>query len=108
MNQQTAQTFQKPLPNATVVLILGIVSIVICGAVGLVTGIISLHLSSKDLKLYEANPTQYTDSSLSSIRSGRTCATIGTIISGVVLLFIILYFIFIFGIFATFFSTLAF
>jgi hypothetical protein len=104
MNTVFNETPQKPLPNATATLVLGIISIVICGAVGLVTGIISLHLSSKDLRLYEVNPENYTASSISNIHTGRTCAIIGTILSSVVFLFLLLYFLFIFGMFATIFS----
>ena len=47
---------QQSLPNATVVLVLGILSIVFCccyGILGLIPAIIALVLSKKDRALYE-------------------------------------------------------
>ncbi|MBS1917017.1 MAG: DUF4190 domain-containing protein [Bacteroidetes bacterium] len=85
---------QTPLPNGTAVLVLGIISIVGCfcyGLVGLICGIIALILSSKDLKLYNANPSEYTPGSLSNLKSGRICAIIGLSLS--VIYFLIVVFI---------------
>ncbi|WP_435524383.1 CCC motif membrane protein [Chryseobacterium indoltheticum] len=53
---------QQKLPNATAVLVLGIVSIVGCccyGVLGLIAGIIGLVLYKKDNALYQSNPTLY-------------------------------------------------
>jgi hypothetical protein len=75
---------QQPLPNATAVLILGIISIVGCfcfGGLGLISGIIALILANKDLRLYRANPAAYTPASYSNLNSGRICAIIGLCIS---------------------------
>jgi hypothetical protein len=86
---------QQPLPNATTVLVLGIVSIVGCfcyGIVGLVCGIIALALASKDMKLYQLAPELYTAASFSNLKAGRICAIIGTIISGIYLCVFIVYF----------------
>lgn len=47
---------EKNLPNSTAVLVLGIISIVFCSFIGLVTGIIALSLSAKDLRLYADAP----------------------------------------------------
>jgi hypothetical protein len=49
---------QPPLPNATAVLVLGILSIVVC----FITGIIALVLANKDMALYNANPGAYSPS----------------------------------------------
>ncbi|HEV3323950.1 MAG TPA: CCC motif membrane protein [Puia sp.] len=90
---------QRPLPNGTAVLVLGIVSIVGCfcdGIPGLVCGIIALVLASKDLKLYNADPTLYTPGSLSNLKSGRVCAIVGLSLSAIVLV-IVLIELFIFG-----------
>jgi hypothetical protein len=85
---------QRPLPNATAVLVLGIVSIVGCfcyGIAGIVCGIIAVVLSGKDLRLYNADPTLYTPNSLSNLKSGRICAIIGLSLSAAYLIFLIIY-----------------
>lgn len=91
---------QVTLPNSTAVLVLGIISIVGCvtyGVVGLVCGIIALVLSKRDLAQYNAFPEKYTLTSYNNLKAGRTCAIIGTILSGVFFLIMIVYFIFIGG-----------
>ena len=50
---------KRNLPNATAVLVLGIVSILSCccyGIVGIIFGAVALFLAQKDLKLYNAEP----------------------------------------------------
>jgi uncharacterized membrane protein len=68
-----SQQFLPPLPNATAVLVLGILSIVVC----FITGIIALVLANRDMALYNANPGVYSPSSLSNIKTGRICAIVG-------------------------------
>jgi hypothetical protein len=83
---------QVPLPNATAVLVLGIISIVGCfcyGTVGLICGIICLVLANKDLKVYNNSPESYTVGSLSNLKTGRICAIIGLSLSILFLLFVI-------------------
>ncbi|MDI3318924.1 CCC motif membrane protein [Pinibacter soli] len=104
--QDTSQNylnFQTSLPNATAVLVLGILSIIgcFCYGSGLVMGVIALILARKDIRLYSTNPSAYTPSSLSNIKAGRVCAIIGTVISSIYVLLIIIALI-IFG--ATFFA----
>lgn len=73
---------QQKLPNATTVLILGIVSIVGCccyGIVGLVCGIIGLTLYKKDNLLYQQNPEMYSD--YSNLSTGRILCIIGIVLS---------------------------
>ena len=75
---------QIPLPNATVILVLGILSIVFCccyGILGIILGIIALVLASSSGKLYNADPGRYTQSSYSNMNAGKICAIIGLIIS---------------------------
>ena len=53
---------KRDLPNGTVVLVLGILSILTCccyGVIGLTFGIIALVLAKKDLKLYQESPELY-------------------------------------------------
>ena len=99
-NYQNQQSFDNPagdgnfmqqnLPNATAVLILGIVSIVGCcfyGA-GLIAGIIGLVLAGKDKKLYLANPNAYKN--YSTLNTGRILCIIGIILFvALIIMFII-------------------
>ena len=75
---------QQALPNATIVLILGILSIVTCccyGVIGLILGIVALVLSKKDRTLYAANIAYYTESSFKNLNAGRVCAIIGLVLN---------------------------
>lgn len=84
---------QVPLPNATATLVLGILSIAICGFIGLALGIVALILSNKDKKLITENPLLYTQGSVSNSNAGRTCAIIGVIVSSIVSVGLIIYII---------------
>lgn len=72
---------KQKLPNATVVLILGIFSIITCWVYGggLIFGIISLVLAKKDSAIYKSNPSSY--DGYSNIKTGRILAIIGIILS---------------------------
>lgn len=84
---------QMALPNATITLVLGILSIVTCccfyGLIGVVLGVVALILSKKDKENYLANMNYYTLSSYKNLNAGRVCAIIGLILSGLILLFCI-------------------
>ncbi len=85
---------QQSLPNATGILVMGIISIATCwcyGIAGLALGIISIVLSNKAKRLYEENPNTYTESSYKNMKAGRTCAIVGICLSGAYLVFIIIY-----------------
>jgi hypothetical protein len=100
---------QQPLPNATGVLVMGIISIAACwcyGIPGIVLGIISLILGGKAKKMYNANPSQYTLSSYKSMKAGYTCAIIGLSLSAVYLVFIIVYLLVIGAALSTAFSSM--
>ncbi|RYD59576.1 MAG: DUF4190 domain-containing protein [Sphingobacteriales bacterium] len=79
---------QQPLPNATAVLVLGILSIptCCCYGMGLILGIIALVLAGKDRKRYREAPGMYTSGSLSNLNAGRICAIIGVSLTSVYLL----------------------
>ena len=80
------------LPNATVVLVLGIVSIVTCccyGVVGIICGIISLVLAKSATTLYVSNPEKYTEGSYKNMTAGKICAWVGIILSALYLFFTI-------------------
>jgi len=85
-NQQQNNLFsqgQQSLPNATTVLVLGILSIVLC----FICGIIAMVLSSGDRKLYEQNPGVYSSSSYDLIKAGRICSIISFCIWGLGIVF---------------------
>jgi hypothetical protein len=72
------------LPNSTLILVFGIVSIVACccyGIPGLVFGIIALVLAGQAGKLYASEPESYTESSYKNMNAGKICAIIGVIFS---------------------------
>jgi len=90
---------QMALPNATAVLVLGILSILSCccyGIVGLILGIVALVLAKKDRALYALNPSQYTEGSYKNLNAGRVCAIVGLILN-IVYLLICIVFIAMFG-----------
>jgi M penetrans paralogue family 26 len=87
--------YKKKLPNATTVLVLGIVSIVtsFCyGIIGIILSIIALVLSKKDLKLYRENPEEY--DGYQDLNTGRICAIVGLCLGILFFLFFLVYIIF--------------
>ncbi len=68
---------KQKLPNATAVLVLGILSLVTCCCygVGTVLGIVALVIAKKDLVMYNENPELY--SNYSNLKTGRILAMIG-------------------------------
>jgi uncharacterized membrane protein len=97
---------KKPnLPNATKVLVFGILSIAICSFVGLAFGIVALVVSNKEMARYMESPDSYSINSYGMLNAGRTCAIIGTILSAVATLFMIIYFIFLGVLFTAIFSS---
>jgi uncharacterized membrane protein len=99
MEQQTNfnnfdnQLTNQNLPNATAVLVLGIISIVTCccyGFLSIILGIIALVLAKKDMQLYRANPQAY--SNYSNLNTGRILAIIGVSLGALYLIYIIVLF----------------
>ena len=85
---------QQQLPNATAVLVLGILSIAVCwcyGFFGITMGIIALVLSGKAKALYNENPEQFTQASYNNMNAGRVCAIIGTVLSSIYVAIIMIY-----------------
>jgi uncharacterized membrane protein len=82
------------LPNATASIVLGILSILggFCyGVFGIVFGIVGLVLANKDLSLYNANPENYSQSSISNAKAGRVCSIIGLVLGVLVILSIAIF-----------------
>ena len=87
--------YKKQLPNATTVMVLGIISIVasFCyGFVGIILGIIAIVLSKKDMKLYKENPEEY--DGFNNLNTGRICGIIGLCIGSVIFILAIIYLVF--------------
>lgn len=95
LNQGNSFAPQKALPNAVAVLVLGICSIFpgcFCyGIVGIACAIIAMVLAKKDMALYAANSTNYTEASFKNLKAGRICAIIGLCLSSLYIIFIIVY-----------------
>ena len=81
---------KQPLPNATLILIFGILSIVTCccyGIIGLPLGIIAVVLANKATALYAANPELYTG--FQNVKTGKILAIIGIVLNGIYLIYAI-------------------
>lgn len=81
---------QQKLPNSTLILVFGIISIVTCccyGVLGLIFGIIALILANKALKLYAENPELY--EGVKNVKTGRILAIIGIILNVLFMIYII-------------------
>jgi hypothetical protein len=84
----------RVLPNATAVLVLGILSIVLCwcyGLLGLIMAIVALALASKDMKLYRERPNDFAPGSYGNLKAGRVCAIIGVVLSAIYVIWVIIY-----------------
>lgn len=82
---------QKAIPNATAILVLGIISIATCflyGIPGLVCGIIALAMYKKVKETYLTNPDVY-DASFKNAKAGMICAVIGTILSALMIVYVV-------------------
>ncbi|AEM69356.1 hypothetical protein Murru_0300 [Allomuricauda ruestringensis DSM 13258] len=85
---------QQPLPGASTVLTMGILSIVgtlfCCGPFGAIFSIIGLVKAKTANQLYQQNPENYTD--YSNVKTGKILSYIGLALSLIYLVLSILYF----------------
>ncbi len=85
---------QQPLPGASTVLTMGILSIVLtlvcCGPFGAIFSIIGLAKAKTATQLYEQSPENYTD--YSNVKTGKILSYVGLALALVSLVFVILYF----------------
>ena len=80
------------LPNATAVLVLGIISIVGCfvyGLPGIVCGIIAVVMHKKDKEIYLTNPKKY-EVSYQNSKAGLICGIIGLSLSALFIVFLVI------------------
>jgi len=73
---------QQKLPNSTLILVLGILSILTCccyGVLGLILGVIAMVMANKATAVYMESPEQYTG--YQNVKTGKILAIIGIIIN---------------------------
>lgn len=73
---------KQQLPNSTLILIFGILSIIGCccyGVVGVIFGIIALVMAKRATAIYNANPELYTG--YNNVKTGKILAIIGLVLS---------------------------
>lgn len=78
---------RQELPNSTLILIFGILSIVGCccyGVIGLVFGIIAVVMAQKATEIYNSNPEMYLG--YQNVKTGKILGIIGIVLSAIVLL----------------------
>ena len=84
---------QQKLPNSTLILVFGILSIVTCccwGIIGLILGVAAIVLANKATKIYAENPEAYTG--YSNVKTGRILAIIGVVLSAIYLIVIVYFY----------------
>lgn len=81
---------KQKLPNATIVLVFGIMSVITCccyGVIGLILGIIGVVLANNATKVYLENPEMY--SGYQNLKNGKVLCILGIILSFLYLLLIV-------------------
>ncbi|MCF4102790.1 DUF4190 domain-containing protein [Gillisia sp. M10.2A] len=87
---------RQELPNSTLILVFGILSIVGCccyGIVGLIFGVLAIVMAKKAKEIYLASPELYIG--YQNVNTGRILAIIGVVLSAIVLISNIIFLIFI-------------
>jgi hypothetical protein len=77
---------KQQLPNSTLILVFGILSIVTCccyGILGLILGIVTLVLAKKATAIYAEDPELY--SGFQNVKTGKILAIIGIVLSALYL-----------------------
>lgn len=80
-------------PKASTIQTLGILGLILTflfGIVGLILNIVALSMSGGAMAEINANPGQYTETSRSKIKGGRTCAIIGLSIQAFAIVVLVL------------------
>lgn len=78
------------LPGSTGVLVLGILSLVFCGLIGLILAIIAVVKAKECKATYALNPEAYTLSSYKNMNGGRICAIVSMSILAALVFILIL------------------
>jgi len=92
--QTINQVEQIQLPNATGILVMGILSIVgfccFAGLIGVVFGVLAVVLGVKAQKEYNEKPEKYTLKSYNNANAGKICGIIGLSLSGIFVVWFII------------------
>lgn len=76
---------EQKLPNATVSLILGIISFIACclssGFGGVILSAIALYLANKDLKMAQPNPELYEN--YNTVKTAKIIAIVGLVLAAI-------------------------
>lgn len=81
---------KQKLPNATAVLILGILSILTCwcyGILGIIFSVIALAIGARDFKIYRLDPEKFTN--YQNLNVGRILAIIGLVLSVLMIIMVV-------------------
>ena len=81
---------KQKLPNSTLILVFGIISILTCccyGVIGMIFGIIALVLANKAIDQYLENPEIY--SGYQNVKTGKILAIIGVVLNAIYLCYVI-------------------
>lgn len=81
---------KQTLPNSTLILVFGILSIITCwcyGILGIIFGIVALILANKAIALYKTAPENYLG--YGNVKAGKIMAIIGIVLSVIYIIFII-------------------
>ncbi len=84
---------KQKLPNSTLILVFGIISILTCccyGIIGLILGIVAIILANKATKIYIENPENYTG--YANVKTGKILAIIGVILSAIYLITVVYFY----------------
>lgn len=84
---------KQKLPNSTLILVFGILSILTCccyGIIGLILGIIAIVLANKATKIYAENPEDYTG--YSNVKTGKVLAIIGVILCAIYIITVVYFY----------------
>ncbi|MBI6115334.1 CCC motif membrane protein [Salegentibacter maritimus] len=81
---------RQQLPNSTLILIFGILSIIgcCCYGVGIIFGIIALVMAKRATEIYNAQPELYTG--YQNVKTGKILSIIGLVISLIYVIFMII------------------
>ncbi len=88
---------KQTLPNSTLILVFGILSIITCwcyGIIGIILGVIAIILASKATKEYKENPELY--NGYGNVTAGRVMAIIGVVLS-ILMIILFIWVIVVFG-----------
>lgn len=81
------------IENANTMMVLGILSIVFSGLIGIILGAIGLTMAEKSQKRIADNQTEFLASDVKNLNIGRTCSIIG-ICTSLLIMIILAFFIF--------------